>query len=700
MSPGAGVGAGARPYRIGVDIGGTFTDLTLADAEGIVAVGKVLTVADEPARGVEEVIRVALDQCGIDASQLAAVVHGTTLVTNAIIERNGARTALLSTDGFRDVVEIGRERRYELYDLMIDLPRPLVPRHLRFDVPERTLADGHIECEVDVELVERLASELQAAGIEAVAVAFLHSYANAANERATRDAIRRAAPEVRVALSSEIVPEIREYERTSTTIASVYVQDRVDTYLSDLERRLRKIGLEGPLYVMLSNGGVATVETAKQFPIRILESGPAAGALAASAIGSEGNRDELVSFDMGGTTAKMCMIEGGEPRVTQDFEVDRVYRLRPGSGLPIKTPVIDMIEIGVGGGSIARIDALGLLRIGPTSAGSDPGPVCYGRGGSEPTVTDADLVLGYLDPHYFLGGRITLDFEAARRVLRQRIAKPLGVSLEEAAWGIHRSVNEDMANALRVHVVERGHDPRGLAMYAFGGAGPVHGAGVAQAAGCPLLVAPADAGVMSSAGLLAAPLAFDFVRSRREKLNELSTERMRAAMAEMEQQGVELLRASGVADSEITHARYADMRYIGQGSEIRVPVPERGEDWLNTLRTAFEGAYQQLYGRGGPDIGIEVINWRVVSSGPRPSLRIRRRAAATSPTARKGTRPAYFGEFVETDVYDRYALEEGAAIDGPAIVEEQESTLVVPPAASVMVEASLALAVEFRGKRS
>jgi N-methylhydantoinase A len=687
-------------YRVGVDIGGTFTDLTLADADGIVAIGKTLTTPDEPARAIEEVIRAALADSGVAASDLERIIHGTTLVTNAIIERKGASTALLATAGFRDAIEIGRERRYELYDLMIELPRPLVPRHLRFDVPERTLADGEIEQPLDIEFVERLAGELRDAGIEAVAIAFLHAYANPTNERAARDVIARVAPEIRVALSSDVVPEIREFERTSTTIASVYVQDRVDTYLSDLERRLTGLGSGGSLHVMLSNGGIATVETSKAFPIRMLESGPAAGALAAAAIGGENGHADLLSFDMGGTTAKLCMIEAGKPLITQEFEVDRVYRLRPGSGLPVKTPVIDMIEIGVGGGSIARIDALGLLTVGPDSAGSDPGPVCYGLGGTLPTVTDADLALGYLDPTYFLGGRMELDIEGSRSALAEKIGDPLGVSVEEAAWGIHQSVNEDMANAARVHAVERGRDPGSLPMYAFGGAGPVHGVGVAQAVGSPLLIAPVAAGVISSAGFLTAPMAFDFVRSRHVILSESALADAEAIFAEMEAEGTEVLQAGGVAAAQASHERIADMRYVGQGFEIRVPVPAGGEPWPDALAEAFDALYQRLYGRRGPDVEVEVINWRVVSSGPRPGLRIRRSDLDSGGEAIKGSRRAYFGEFLDTPVYDRYGLVEGDTFAGPAIVEERESTLVVPPDTRVEVDSGLGLVVHLREEQS
>ncbi|MEV6827117.1 hydantoinase/oxoprolinase family protein [Amycolatopsis sp. NPDC051102] len=674
--------------RIGVDIGGTFTDLCAVDEAGIVAVGKVLTTHDAPALAVIEGLTALLADAGIAASDVTQVVHGTTLVTNALIERKGSRTALLATAGFRDVLEMRREHRYELYDLHLELPAPLVPRHLRFDVPERILADGSVHTGLDEEYVRKLGRELADRGIEAVAVCFLHSFTNPAHERRVAELLAEVAPGLRVALSSDVVPEIREYERASTTVANVYVQDLTERYLRDLEHRLRRLGIPRAPHIMLSNGGVVTVETAARHPIRILESGPAGGALAAAVLGPP----DLLAFDMGGTTAKLCLIAGGAPLVTHQFEVDRKYRLLPGSGLPVQVPVTDMIEIGVGGGSIARIDALGLLTVGPDSAGSEPGPACYGRGGTEPTVTDADLVLGYLDPGYFLGGGMRLDAEASRSVLEKKIAGPLGVSVEEAAWGIHASVNEDMANAARVHAVERGHDPAKLPMYTFGGAGPVHGAGVARALGAPSVVAPPVAGVLSAAGFLTAPLAFDFVRSARAAVHDLEWEQVDALFAEMEAEGAALLAESGV--EEVTHRRVAEMRYTGQGYEIRVPV--RGGNWPLSLIEEFTRTYRALYRRTGPAVGVEVLNWRVVSSGPAPDVPLRLTAEASGGTAQKGTRKAYFpstGGFVDTVVFDRYRLAPDTRVDGPAIVEERESTVVVPPGAHCVVRRDGALEV-------
>ncbi|MBS1868091.1 MAG: hydantoinase/oxoprolinase family protein [Actinobacteria bacterium] len=696
-SPAAAAQAGSRGYRIGVDIGGTFTDLTLADEHGVVAIGKVLTTPDEPARAIGEVIGEVLARTSVPAADVEGVVHGTTLVTNAIIERKGAVTALLTTAGFRDVVEMGTERRYELYDLMIELPKPLVPRHLRLEVRERMLADGTVERALDEDEVAAIARELEARGVEALGIAFLHSYANPQHERAAAAVVAQAAPKLRVGLSSDVAPEIREYERASTTLANVYVQDRVARYLSDLEERIDGLGVTGSLFVMLSNGGIATVETAKRRPIGLLESGPAAGALAAAAIGGDQGHADLLSFDMGGTTAKLCMIEDGRPLISTGFEVDRVYRLKAGSGLPIKTPVVDMIEIGVGGGSIARIDALGLLKVGPDSAGSQPGPVCYGQGGVEPTVTDADLVLGYLNPGYFLGGAMMLDVEAAREAIRERIAEPLGVSVEQAAWGIHRAVNEDMANAARVHAVERGREPSLLPLYAFGGAGPVHAAGVARAADVRHVVAPTGAGVLSSAGFLTAPLTFDFVRSHAAKVADLDRATVDGIFAELEARGGELLVGSGVAPEDVVHERSAEMRYLGQGFEIRVPVPDADDDWPSSLLRAFEDAYLRLYGRQGPPVPVEVLNWRLVSSGPRPGLSLRLKPdAGVADRGAKGERPAYFGEWVDTPVYARYGLRPGDTAEGPAIVEERESTLIVPPDAAFTVADNLSLVVDLK----
>ena len=689
--------------RVGVDIGGTFTDLMLIDETGEVVIGKVLTTAD-PSKGVEEVLNRTLERSGRPTGSVRHLVHGTTLVTNAIIERKGARTALLTTAGFRDSIEIGREHRYELYDLNLEHPKPLAPRHLRFAVPERTLADGTQAIELDEEHVARLVRELARAGIEAVAVCFLHSFTNPDSEARARSVIEAAAPELRVSLSSEVVPEIGEFERASTTLANVYVQPLVERYLSGLRQRLESMGFEGQLFVMLSSGGVATLDTCVQFPIRLLESGPAAGALAAASVGDGMGRDSLLSFDMGGTTAKLSVVDGGEPLVTHDFEVDRRYRFKKGSGLPVRVPVIEMIEIGAGGGSIARVDSLGLLKVGPDSAGADPGPVCYARGGRSPTVTDADLVLGYLDPGYFLGGAMKLDVAAAEAALAGSIGDRLGMSVPEAAWGVHQVVNEAMANAARVHVVERGKNPRALPVVAFGGAGPVHGYGVAELLGSTELVLPYGAGVTSAMGLLVAPLAFDFVRSYYGRLDELDWSEVNGIFDEMERLGTELLVGSGSGPYEIDHTRTADIRYVGQGHEIRVPIPDGvlTVEQRQTIYEEFDRVYQSLYGREGPPVGLEALTWRVVSRGPRPMAVGARAEDVTGDVAaaRKGQRPAYFpseGGFVSTPVYDRYRLGPGSTMTGPAIIEERESTAIIGPGGRVQVDDGLNIVVALGG---
>ena len=687
-------------YRVGVDIGGTFTDLLLAGEDRRAVIHKTLTTPGDPSQAVETALSQALGEGMAEARGRGTLVHGTTLVTNAIIERTGAPTALLTTAGFRDALEIGREHRYELYDLNLEFPKPLVPRYLRLDVPERVAADGSVLRPLDEGFVRRLVSELQAKGIRAIAVSYLNSFRNPIHERRTAEIIAEVAPELRVSLSSEVVAEIREFQRTSTTAANVYVQERVSNYLRELSHRFDRIGFQGSFFVMLSSGGIATAETAARFPVRLLESGPAAGALAAAHLGARAGYPDLLSFDMGGTTAKLCAVEDGRPLKTHEFEVDRVYRFRRGSGLPIKIPVIDMIEIGAGGGSIARVDALGLLKVGPQSAGAEPGPACYGRGGDEPTVTDADLVLGYLDPSYFLGGRMRLDVEAARSAL-SRLAGTLGLTVEEVAWGIYQIVNENMANAARTHMGERGKDPRRLPLYAFGGAGPVHGYRVAEILHLPALISPFGAGVGSTFGLLAAPLAFDFVRSAYSRLDGLQWGSVNGLLDEMARDGRAILEGSGLAGADISYERSADMRFVGQGHEVSVPLPDGvlGEHHLPEVAASFEQVYRALYGRKGPDVPLEVINWRVVATGPHPDSDFRLPQDSADPDrALKGKRPAYFPEFgryIETPVYDRYALKPGEVFEGPAIVEERESTLVVGARGRAQVDEWLNVIVRF-----
>jgi N-methylhydantoinase A len=682
----------AQPFRAGIDVGGTFTDLFLVDdRSGACHVAKALTTPHDPAEGVRQVLEAALRAMGLSAVALRNVIHGTTLVTNALIERKGARTALLTTDGFRDVLEIAREHRYDMYDLLLELPRPLVPRHLRYEVGERVLADGRILQPLDRAEIDALLPELRRQGVEAVAVCLLHSYRHPAHEQQIAARLRDGAPDLRVALSSEVAGEIREYERTSTTVANVYVQAVVERYLDRLEQALGAQGFTGRLLIMLSNGGVCTVPTAQRFPVRLIESGPAAGALAAAHAGRRAGQDDLLSFDMGGTTAKVCLIEGGQPATTTEFEVDRVYRFKKGSGLPIKAPAIELMEVGAGGGSIARVDQFGLLKVGPQSAGAAPGPACYGWGGQDPTVTDADLLLGYLAPDYFLGGEMPLDRAAAERAIAERIARPLGLDTVAAAWAIHRTVNETMAAAARIHAVERGKDVRRFPILAFGGAGPVHVDRVAELLGVTEIIVPFAAGVGATLGFLAAPLAFDFVRGAPGRLDQLDWAHIQALYDAMEAEGRLLLREARVPDEALTLRRTCEMRLAGQAHSIAVPVPAGPLDTRSAgpLEQAFYRTYGELYKRAAPAVGIEALNWRLSISSPRPELYVVPPRATPGSAARTGARAIYLPEaagFVEVPVYRRSALAPGDAFAGPAIVEERESTAVMGPGRHVAVD--------------
>jgi N-methylhydantoinase A len=685
-------GAQSGRLRAGVDIGGTFTDLILYDdATGTLKIGKTLTTPTDPAVAVETALVETLSAANEPTARVGNVIHGTTLVTNALIERKGAPTALLTTRGFRDAVEIRHEGRYDLYDLFLEMPPPLAPRRQRLEVDERILADGSVQTPLDLGQVPALVERLRTLDIGAVAVCLLHSYRNPVHERQLGEELARLAPDLVVSLSSDVVAEIREYERASTTLANVYVRPLVETYLHQLEERLRALGMpDAALFIMLSSGGTATVDTARRFPIRLVESGPAAGALAASYYGTLTGRPNLLSFDMGGTTAKACIIDNGEPLISPDFEVARVYRFKRGSGLPVRVPVIEMIEIGAGGGSIARIDSLGLLKVGPDSAGAEPGPICYGRGGTAPTVTDADLMLGYLDANFFLGGRMHLDLdrtEAAIAALGER----LGLSPIEAAWGIHQVVNENMAGAARIHAVERGRDPRGYPLFAFGGAGPVHAYGVATILGVPELVVPLGAGVTSALGFLVAPFAFDYVRSYYAPLDAVEWESVNALLHEMESEGMETLAAAGVPDGAMTFRRTVEMRYRGQGHEVSVQLPDGTLDATTNgaLETAFEEVYKRLYGRVAAGVALEALTWRVVASGPRPEISLAAEDAGTddASAAIKGERPIYLPdrrEHVRVPVYDRYRLGPGAAFTGPAVVEERESTVIIGGGSTVI----------------
>jgi len=694
----------AQSSRIGVDIGGTFTDLVwVDDATGAVKVGKLLTTPKDPSQAVEQGVVTLLGDAGGAAADVRSVIHGTTLATNALIERKGARTGLLTTAGFRDAVEIGHEGRYDMYDIFIDSPAPLVPRHLRLEVTERMAADGRVLIPLQDGSARAAIARLRDAGAEAIAICLLHAYRNPVHERALQELCAELAPGVPVSTSSEVVPEIREYERTSTTCGNVYVMPLMARYLDDLERKLHDLGIPGHFYIMLSSGGVATPATAKRVPIRLVESGPAAGALAAARMARELGEPRLLSFDMGGTTAKACVIDKGEPLLAREFEVARADRFKKGSGLPVRVPCIEMIEIGAGGGSLARMDRLGLLKVGPDSAGADPGPACYASGGQVPTVTDADLLLGYLDPGFFLGGRMRLDVEAARRAVEEKVAWPMGLTTTEAAWGIHRVVNENMAAAARVHGIERGKDLRAYPLFAFGGAGPVHAWQVGRILKVPRVLVPFGAGAMSAYGLLAAPLAFDFVRTATQRLEAADWVQINGLFTEMEEEGRAVLRRAEVEANDITVRRTAEMRYTGQGHEVEVEVPAGtlSVASLATITANFEAAYRALYSRTPLGVPIEALNFRVVVSGPVPEISVSGPKSGAPPArislAPKSTRKAYFPEargYVDTPVYDRYALPPGASFQGPAIIEERESTTVAGPGARLRVDDRLTLIME------
>lgn len=690
-------------WEAAIDIGGTFTDLLVVDrSTGDHSIDKVLTTHTDLVAGVRGGLEAALAEADAAPSEVGTIAHATTLVTNSVIERTGARTALLITEGFRDTLSIGREHRYDMYDVRLMKPAPLVTRRDTFEVPERVLADGTVHRPLDERAIGALADTLKEREIAAAAVCLLHAYRFPEHERRVGEILRACLPGLHVALSHEVVGELREYERASTTVANAYVLRLVGSYLERLEKSLRGIGHGGQLFVMLSNGALATTETARRFPVRLIESGPAAGALAAAESGRRMGREDLLSFDMGGTTAKACIIEGGRPVIASQLEVARLQRFRQGSGLPLEISSVELIEIGAGGGSHARIDRFGLLQVGPDSAGSEPGPVCYARGGSAPTVTDADLLLGYLDPGFFLGGRMRLDVDAARAAIEERLAKPLALAIEAAAWAVHEVVNENMANAARIHAVERGVDLRPLPLFAFGGAGPVHAYRVARNLGLRLAIAPLGAGIGSTIGLLAAPMAFDFVRSHVAPLTDLDAGEVCAILDAMEQEGRALLSRSGIPEREIGVEYAVDMRLVGQAHEITVefgrsrPDADRPE----TLEVPFGRTYGKLFGRRPPEVAVEAVSWRVRVSGPRPAFPIgagERGGTADARKALKGQRPAYFPEaegFVATPVYDRYRLLPGMELSGPAIVEERESTFVIGPDGTASVDEYRNLLVE------
>jgi len=688
-----------RRLRLGVDIGGTFTDFVLEDAAGgRTWFGKTLTTPHDPGDAIVEGMQTLLSEAQMTAADVVTVVHGTTLVTNAVIERTGARTALLATRGFRDVLEIGRELRYDIYDLQLDMPKPLVPRRWCADVPERIDAHGNVITPLDLVALDAIVAKLIDDGIESIAICFLHAFVNPAHEQQAAAHIRARWPSVAVCCSSDVLPEIREYERATATVMNAYVQPITDAYLRRLAARLGAIGFVGTIHIMLSSGRLTTIDGARRAPVHLLESGPAGGAMAGVHVCRASRLPDLLTFDMGGTTAKASLIQDYKPQITTHFEAARVRRFKKGSGLPVRVPVIDMIEIGAGGGSIAWLDTLGLLRVGPSSAGAVPGPACYDHGGMHPTVTDADLVLGYLDPDFFLGGRLTLNRAAAEHAIDAHVARPLGVTIEEAALGIHRVVNESMANAARVHIIEKGHDPRRFSMMAFGGAGPVHAFQVARLLHLQECLVPVGAGVASAFGFLAAPIAQELVWSAIVQLDRCDWSATSARIAAMEVEGSAFLRDAGIAQHEISVARTADMRYAGQGHEISVPVPggQLDADAGQRIRVAFDQEYKRTFGRLVEHMAVQIVTWRTVISGPSPVMVTTPSVATNARASQKGTRSVRFPELasrIACPVHDRNALASGSVLTGPVLIEEAESTVVVGPHATVLVDAARTLRV-------
>ena len=685
--------------RLAVDIGGTFTDVALELGEGVqLTTAKVLTTPAAPEQGVIEAIRAVLSIAGVPGPEIGFVIHGTTLATNAIIERKGARTALITTAGFRDVIAMGNESRYDQYDLNIVLPEPLVPRHLRLPVPERLDNEGRVLLPLDVNVMGALVPLLQRERVESIAVGFLHGFVNPVHEQQVREFLAEALPDTPVSLASEVSPEMREWERFSTAVANAYVQPLMALYLRQLEADLRTLGIGAPLLLMLSGGGLTTMETACRFPIRLVESGPAGGALYAADVSRQHGLDNVLSFDMGGTTAKICLIDDYKPQTARSFEVARVGRFRKGSGLPLRVPVIDMVEIGAGGGSLAAVDSMGRITVGPESAGANPGPACYGRGGCLPAVTDANLLLGRYDPRRFAGGTIELDEKAAQQAISELVGERLGLVPEVAALGVVEIVDENMANAARVHAIESGKSYPGRTLIAFGGGGPVHAYRVAEKLGIQRVLVPAGAGVGSAIGFLRAPIAYEVVRSLYQRLSDFDVDTVNALLDDMKAEAAEVV-ALGSFDAELTETRTAYMRYVGQGHEIPVPLPARTleVDDVTGIRAAYDREYTKFYDRPVPGSDVEILSYAVVVAtvGGLPRASGLERAstgrAAGEPARVQAVRDTVTGEVEDWEVHERTSLIAGATLRGPAIIAEDETSTLVGPGWVAGISASGAI---------
>ena len=671
----------SKTIKLAADIGGTFTDIVL-EAGTQRWSGKVLTTTQAPELGVIEGIRLVLEQSGVRPADIGVFIHGTTLATNALIERKGAKTAFITTKGFRDILEQGYEKRFDHYDLMIDRSPPLVPRTLRFTVEERLSADGDVLVPLDESALQSLAQTLREENVKAVAIGFLHAYAHDAHERRVRDLLAATLPkDVTICISSEVAPEIREFERFSTVVANAYVRPLMAGYLHRLRDQLKDMSMNCPLFLMMSGGGLTTLETAARFPIRLVESGPAGGAILGSEIAAECSLPEVVSFDMGGTTAKICLLTNGEPERARKFEIARAYRDMKGSGIPVRIPVIEMVEIGAGGGSIARVDKLNRITVGPDSAGSTPGPVSYGRGGTEPAVTDANLALGKIDPAYFAGGKIKLDEAGAKTALQKAIGNPLGLKDFWPAAGVTEIVEENMANAARVHAIERGRDIAACTMIAFGGGAPLHACRLAEKVGVKTIIVPKGAGVGSAIGFLRAPIAYEVTRSAAVSLDTFNAKPVNKLLQSMASDARAVVEPA-LGNAKATVQIIADCRYVGQGHEIRISVPLK--TLSNTdgakLKAAFEGQYEQVYGLRIPNQEAEAITWSVtVSSQTKKPTRAKNTASKSTPKPRN-KRLIYdptLGKQVTAPVYWRFDMKPGATLKGPAIIAEDETSTIV-----------------------
>jgi N-methylhydantoinase A len=669
--------------RLAVDIGGTFTDLCL-EWQGKLTSTKVLTTPRAPEEGVltgmDEIVKLS----GIKPADLGLIIHGTTLATNAIIERKGAKTALVVTEGFRDSIEIAFEHRFEQYDIFMVKPSPLVARDLRFGIPERLDGRGNVLIPLDEAAVRALAPKLKAKGIESIAIGYMHAYLDGKHERRTRDILAEMLPGVSITLSSEVSPEIREYERWSTAVANAYVQPVMDRYLGRLDSGLRQRGATCPLFMITSGGGLAALETARKFPIRLVESGPAGGAILAAALARQCGLDKVLSFDMGGTTAKICLIDNGEPQHSRTFEVARQYRFLKGSGLPLRIPVIEMVEIGAGGGSIAHVDTLSRVNVGPESAGAEPGPASYGRGGTEPTVTDADVVLGRIDPGYFAGGSIKLLPDKAGTAVDKAVGTPLGLKRLDAAFGVSEIVEENMANAARVHAVERGKELQDRTMIAFGGAAPIHAARLAEKLGINRVMVPSGAGVGSAVGFLMAPVAYEVVRSRYVQLDadKFDPAFVNRLFAEMHAEAEAVVKA-GAPNARLVETRTADMRYRGQGHEITVALPpgEFSAASREKLIKLYEDGYAATFGRTIPGLSVEIMNWTLRLAAEQAALPKAPPMPDGKPAKARGKRAVYDPadqDMKDVAVYHRDDLEIGSLVPGPAVIAEDETTTIVP----------------------